>query len=168
MKPYELKHGPYTMNGISLIEVLVALLLVSIAGFGVLAMSGFSTKESNSLRFEISADYLGRSLLSRAKTNIETNNKAIYTFDSNSIITKPDNCTAGCDATTVARLDIAEWAQEARTILPEVQYQTWWQGDQLHVAIAWTGPVKNNESKDCPFQIKSNQACRVYSATTHY
>ena len=154
-----------TLQGVSLIEVLVALLLVSISGFSVLAMSSFSTQESNSLRFEITADYLGRSLLSRVQANANQDNRAIYTFDTNTGSTEAaGDCINGCSSIAVAKVDVSEWTAEVKSILPEVRYQTWWEMNQLHIAIAWVGPIRNNSALNCPFKTNPNEACRVYTA----
>ena len=152
-------------SGISLIEVLVALLLVSIAGFSVLTMSSFSMKETNSIRYEVSADYLGQALLARIKTNATLSNQALYQFNSDTAITNTADCDLGCNPLEIARLDSTEWSQEAKDLLPEAQYKTWWVDNQIMLAISWEGPVQEKSSSACPLTDDDAKTCRVYVAS---
>lgn len=166
MHNLSLKNKYKTAAGVSLIEVLVALLLVSVAGFSILSMTSFANQDSNSLKFEMSADYLARGILSRAEVNASTTNKNTYTFDSDTLNpTEAPDCTSGCSNDEIAVLDIHEWAKEAKDLLPAVQYKSWWTANELHLAIAWHGPIKLEQEKGCPFAKAEQIACKVYTTT---
>lgn len=150
-------------TGVSMVEVLVGLLLVSIVGFSVLAMSAFATQESNQLRQELTADYLARTLLSRMQANITPNTVSLYEFNS-AVTSGPDRCDQGCTPADIARLDVKEWTSTAEAMLPNVRYRTWSDNGHLNVAIAWQGPKASLANQSCPLTISDNDTCRTYSA----
>lgn len=159
------RHRRSLQTGVSIIEVVVTLLIISVAGFGVLSMSTFATQESNSLRFEVTADYLGRSLLSRIQVNAVAANKNLYVFDSNAAGSNAMECAEGCNPAQIAALDKAEWISEAQYQLPDVQFRTWWEGNQIKLALAWTGPIERPIAADCPLTLANNQTCQIYTAS---
>lgn len=152
-------------KGMSLIEVLVALLLVTITGFGVLSMINFSTQESHYLRFEMTADHLGRALLSRVQANGSALNKDIYATDNTQSSPQAQDCTSGCNPEAIARLDLAEWSAEVSQLLPNAQYRTWWEGNVIRLAIAWQDPSNASPETDCPLSLDEGSACKVYTAS---
>jgi type IV pilus assembly protein PilV len=173
-------------RGVSLIEILVALLVVS---FGVLAMSGLlgtasrygKTSEYRGVATLLAADIADRMRANRPALNSKAGGSADaydikddWELMSSAPDAKPCGDKADCAAAEMAEMDKAEWRRALYFALPNGMGYVSYSPDQnaADVWVAWLDPVASSEEaeagdgqrQECPkpFQGKKPQPRCLY------
>ncbi len=119
------RHPCSTTRGFSLVEVLIAVLVLSVGILGVAALQ-VTTKRSN---FEAvqrsSAAVLVHDLIERMRANADelasyTNNGAGLTLDGGTIGAATDCAVSSCNAAQLAQFDLFEWEQALAGVTEQV------------------------------------------------
>jgi type IV pilus assembly protein PilV len=142
--------------GFSLIEVLIALVILSVGLLGIAAMVSVSLKSKDSSYYRTEALTLASSILDRMRANrdIATANGYDTTFGTTTSDAPSDNCTTGaCSTTDLATMDLAEWQYDISTALPgfstsvpaagSITTTTVNQMTQVNVTIRWNDQRAN-------------------------
>ena len=172
-----LRHGN---AGVSLIEVLVAMLVVS---FGVLAMSGLltnSTRYGKTSEYRAIATLLANDIAERMRANPPGVTGGSYALaDTYELLSEPpaanDGCTqaapcTGDNGVAMAAKDLADWKRALYFGLPGgagfISVQA--DGTSADVWVAWTDPSAveeklaggDNANKECPDAFAGNASPR--------
>lgn len=109
--------NPVAQSGFSLIEVLVAALVLSIGLVGVAALQALSLQNNQSAFMRSQATALAYDLADRARANLASANSNLYNPATAGI---KANCktTVGCSPQDLAQHDLAEWNAAVATALP--------------------------------------------------
>ena len=142
-----MKRQRRTTQGMSLIEVLVAILVVSV---GILALAGLmatSTRFGKTSEFRSVASLLAADMADRLRANASAADAGEYnltpTVLASSRATAPAaSCTTACTAAQIAALDVAQWRATLFNSLPAgtgyVSYDS--NTDTADLWIVWRDP----------------------------
>ncbi|MBI3546356.1 MAG: type IV pilus modification protein PilV [Gammaproteobacteria bacterium] len=109
-------------RGFSLVEVLVALLVLSIGLMGLAALQTTSLQYNTGSYFRTQATFLAYDILDRMRANsgaIADSNGNGYDQPSSTAVTIPVNCdTTPCTSAQLASYDVRKWYDRAVAMLP--------------------------------------------------
>lgn len=137
-----LRKRPKICHGYTLIELLLALLLVSIGFLGVLSVQSHSVQSSLAIARQVSALQLIDEICQRILVNSNAARNGDYRYAGGAAGVALGSCStaseAHCDARAIARDDIDEWAYRLQTLLPGsdgfIEYRD---AEQLTVTLIW-------------------------------
>jgi len=145
-------------HGFTLIEVLVAMLVLMVGVLGVAAMQLVSFQNNQGAYYRTQATYIAAEILDRIRAN-EPASYAIYdgvdTTDSNTIPSDP-GCAAtlsGCSPAAMAAMDVRDWGAhfvdvfsvtDYRTTIPSSNATIARVGDIFTVQVTWAQRVWDN------------------------
>lgn len=105
------------LKGFTLIEVLIALLVLAIGLLGVLALQATSLQHNQSAYLESQAAFLANDVLDRMRANKV--NAPSYKTDLGDSVTSAKNCASGsCTPLELASWDLSQWKQLVASTLP--------------------------------------------------
>lgn len=113
----------HKMNGFTLLEVLITLVVMSIGLLGVAALQISSLRNNQSSEFRGQATELARSMSDRMRSNthyVQTNDGGNYISIAPTSATIKASCSSspGCANSTMAENDLFEWNQYIQAVLP--------------------------------------------------
>lgn len=124
-------------TGFTLIEILVALLILAIGLFGMASLMLTSMKSNQSAAVRSQASWMAYDIIERMRLNVDratTTNS--YVMNNSTAIPADPGCKAnGCSAANTAVLDLREWMTDLSTagLLGQIQRN----GNQYTVTISW-------------------------------
>ncbi|QHI08955.1 type IV pilus modification protein PilV [Acinetobacter haemolyticus] len=136
-----------TQKGVGLMEVLVALIILSIAVLGFVALQIRAITATNEANMNVQATNIARDLAERMRVNRD----GLTDFVENNAT---DNCATGfCDAGKMAKYDFRQVSEKANTLGMQIAIHNC-QGSTLIrkcVYVAWEGTTATNgtASTDC-------------------
>ncbi|WP_038053012.1 type IV pilus modification protein PilV [Thioalkalivibrio sp. ALJ1] len=136
-RPIPPKHSKRRATGVTLIEVLVALLVLSIGLIGVAALQANALQANHGSQMRSQATNLAYDIADRMRANREAalNNAYVGEYDA---VGCPDSATNIPDSTgTVAADDITEWRIALACGLPNGRAQVSRSGDEFVIRIRW-------------------------------
>lgn len=113
------EHG---IDGFSLLEVLIALVILSVGLLGVAGLMSTTLKSNDSAYMRTQATQLAYNMIDRMRANLTATNALAYSVPMpTAAATATTNvCTAGsCDPTTLAAYDIGQWEYDLAKNLPQ-------------------------------------------------
>ena len=107
---------PRNVNGFTLIEVLVAFIVLTIGMLGTVALQASAKKASYDANQRSAALALGNDIIERIRANDSDNIVAQYTvdFDFQTALPNVDCALNRCDSDTMAQYDILQWQRALR------------------------------------------------------
>jgi type IV pilus assembly protein PilV len=102
-------------RGFTLLEVLIALLILSFGLLGLAALQAYSVKANQSAHFRSQATALANMLMD----NVRANRANLGSYYSNSYIEFTEECDAAPDDLDTAALDLWLWRQQIACQLPQ-------------------------------------------------
>ena len=122
---------PIGQSGFSLIEVLIAIIILSIGMLGAVGMQAAALKSNKEARNQATATTFGRELAEKMRGNkaiaiTTTTSINPYLFDATlsstpAVATPSPNCadsSISCTAAQIASWDVADWQSRVQTALP--------------------------------------------------
>jgi len=115
MKYSENKPIPgYQAAGFTLIEVLIALVILSIGLLGIAGMMGFSQKANDSAYMRTQATFFAYDIIDKMRANQTAALNGDYDTGFSTQISSPPNCVGSsnsCSSTSLAQYDLSQWKQ---------------------------------------------------------
>ncbi|MGD8592831.1 MAG: type IV pilus modification protein PilV [Gammaproteobacteria bacterium] len=109
-------------QGISMIEVLVSLLILSLGLLGVAGLQSTSLHSNQSAYLHSQATVAANDIIDRMRSNPEGVADGVYDdVDSEAALPADPNCitsASGCTAAQLADYDVREWVQTSLAVLP--------------------------------------------------
>ena len=102
-------------RGFTLLEVLIALLILSFGLLGLAALQAYSVKANQSAHFRSQATALANMMMD----NIRANRANLGSYYDNSYVEYTGDCDAASTETDTAALDIDMWRQQVACQLPQ-------------------------------------------------
>ena len=152
-------HHPFRTRvaGFSLIEVLIALVILSVGLLGIAAMVSVSLKSKDSSYYRTEALTLSSAIIDRMRANRATATANGYDvgFGGTSGTAPNDNCTTGtCGTAELASMDLAQWQADIAAVLPpfsttvpaagSISTTTVNQMTQVNISIRWNDQRANS------------------------
>lgn len=133
-------------RGFSMIEVLVTLLIISLALLGTAGLQAYSMRLNKGGQFRTLAVFLVADLAERIEANKPAAILGLYAAADSSAAPAEDNtCVAGpCDAGTLATFDLASWQRVVAASLPQSSWEVCIDADRNNVcdaAVASSNPI---------------------------
>jgi len=156
-------------KGFTLLEVLIAMVVLSIGLLGVAGMQANSLRNNHNAFIKTQASNLAADLADRMRANKSV--KDNYVFDTDDGVTAAPTCiSTGCTPAQMATYDIAMWSdqftRDEKPILPDGRGVTSINGNTVTINILWTdlqygtGQTIDDPNANCPDTIKAaNTAC---------
>jgi type IV pilus assembly protein PilV len=112
-------------RGFSMIEVLVTLLIISLALLGTAGLQAYSMRMNQAGQFRTLAVFLVADLAERIEANKPAAVSGLYVVaESSAPVAANAVCLNGaCDASTLAGFDLAQWQNIVSTRLPQSSWQ---------------------------------------------
>jgi len=139
-------------RGITLIEVLVSLVILSFALLGTAAMITTSMKKTNESNHHTQIMFLLNDMADRMRANPAGVSSGAY----NSLTTVPTNpncMTVGCNSTQMANTDMVEWNSKLAKELPTGHGTVVGVGHLFTITIYWDEDGFNNVSQSKSFNL---------------
>ncbi|WP_207061722.1 type IV pilus modification protein PilV [Motiliproteus sp. SC1-56] len=122
-------------KGFTLVEVLVAVLVLSLGILGLIALESMALKNNHSAYQRSQATILAYDLADRVRANRDERGKYIVTIPSGK--THSATTCSSCSAEGLADNDLVEWSQDIQKLLPGASAAVTASGSVFTVTIAW-------------------------------
>jgi len=152
--------NPTCQRGLTIIEALVALLVISIGLLGIAGLQLVSIQQNSSALQHSKAVWAGYNMADRIRSNIA--NFANYTgIDTNSSYAQ--DCNSGpCNTNQLVTADAAEWADKIQD-LPAGRGTVTGNADRLVVTVMWDDEGTGASGTNCSGNAQVDLTC--YSIT---
>jgi len=147
-------------QGGSLIEVLIAMLVMSISLFGFFEYFSQTRRNMNSQVGLVAAQYVGDFLLTSIRQHMTPINQALYEGLSMTGTYTLHNCTnAFCSDEDIAERDLALFVREATSTLNNPQTKISFIEGYVQLELSWSDPLRPIQSGDCSNEAGETQSC---------
>ncbi|AZZ94363.1 type IV pilus modification protein PilV [Hahella sp. KA22] len=135
-------------SGFTMIEILVAVVILAIGLLGVAGLQTLSVKASTNSSARSQAIYLANDMADRIRANLQGRKDSNY--DAITGDAKKAACltSTGCSAADMAANDKAEWLEELSNRLPNGKGELKHTGNLYTITITWDERVKQGADKD--------------------
>lgn len=112
--------GAARSGGFTLIEVLVAVLVLAIGLLGIAGLQAAGMQMNNSAYLRSQAAILAQDMADRARANTEGYEVGAYDIGDPTGLSQTDSCytTSGCSPTNLAESDVFRWRNNIQSLLP--------------------------------------------------
>jgi type IV pilus assembly protein PilV len=144
-------------SGISLIEILVSIVIISIGMLGLAAMQNSSMRLAYDSYIRTQSSFLAYDLIDRIRANPEA---PPYTLAPGQVITQQDcfGVNANCGVAQLRQFDLYYWQQYAEQLLPEARFEIDYDEDlqQYSMVVSWNDRV-DGDVENIPGQTESKE-----------
>ncbi|MGH8378064.1 MAG: type IV pilus modification protein PilV, partial [Gammaproteobacteria bacterium] len=121
---YSFRHQQNCVAGFSLLEVLIALVILSVGLLGIAGLMSTSLKSNDSAYMQSQATTLAYNMIDRMRANMTETNNLTYQVPMpaapSAATTEPNACTGTvCSTPALAAYDIAQWEYDLAYALPQ-------------------------------------------------
>ncbi len=150
------------MKGFSMLEVLVALLVISVGLLGVATLQTKGQQFNYFSYVRTQSTYLAYDLMERMRTNLDAAEKGDYDLGGSSVTPSADSKCEGssnsnvakCDFSQLAQDDLATWLNLVQNTLPEGSAQVIWDSTRKEYTITLEWDQGGDEPKTQPWVMK--------------
>lgn len=149
-----LTHSKMTQQGFTLLEVLVAVVVLSIGLLGLAGLQATGLSQNNSAYQRTQATLLAYDMLDRLRANYEGVRQGYYNDMTAGTETDPACISTGCTVLQLSKYDNFHWGQELTTYLPSAVGKVTGSGlnSTFEITVMWdqdhTGATGTNCSRD--------------------
>ena len=148
--------------GVTLIEVLVTLVLVSIGLAGSLSLQARAMQDSQSSYYRSQAINMATDITDRIRLNPDAARAGRYTLNTDSALKDFDPVDTDPSSQKLAKNDLRGWLAWTQTALPSGRAQIRRNGDQFRICVYWD---ENKDATDGKNIVDPNNAvCNVADA----
>ncbi|MDQ2696627.1 MAG: type IV pilus modification protein PilV [Pseudomonadota bacterium] len=149
--------GLAAVDGFSLIEVLIAVIILSIGLLGMARLQIISMQNNNGAFYRSQATLLANEILDRMRLNLTA--AGSYAIAADAPAPAADSCVANpCDPAAVAQADLMEWRAEIARLLPAGTGSIVVDANNVvTVDILWTDPAAaaQEDGQESSLQMRS-------------
>ena len=154
------------MSGFSLVEVLVAMVVLSVGLLGLAGLQATGLKNNNSAYQRSQANILANEILDRMRANRAGIEAGAYDdpYDGGTP-TDPNCVTSGCSVSQMAQYDVFEWDGRMNTLLPSAQATITGNGANsiFTITIMWDDERTGATGTSCGGDPEVDLTCYVLS-----
>ncbi|WP_166266455.1 type IV pilus modification protein PilV [Marinobacter caseinilyticus] len=140
-------------RGLSMIEVLIAMLIFAIGLLGVAGMQSLALKSTNNSNVRSLVNIHAYEIVERMRANMG----AVETGQYNSVtaISGATNCLPSCTPTNLAAWDADEWLQNLQADIPGATGSVNYAGGIAAVTINWTERGLGNDAEAQTYTLRA-------------
>lgn len=161
--------------GMTLIELLVSLVVVSLGLLGVSGLQARSFQFSNEAYYLTQAAFLGESMMERIRANHRPTHSAASVYNiitsmtpNSSAPSVPKDCASSvCSQSEMARYDVKQWLTDLDD-LPGSAASLNWSGTTATIVIRWQGRLSTDGNCDVNGQTSGSLVYRCFTLTTTF
>ena len=132
----------HKQKGVSFLEVLVAVVIISIGFLATSRMQIMGMRYNQSAFFKSQASIMASDIADRMRANLDGVNDGEYDNISTQSATSDPGCmTNGCDSTNLAALDVFQWSTNIGNTLPDGVGTIERNGDMFEIEVSWNEKV---------------------------
>ncbi len=141
----------YRQVGLSLIEVLIALIILAIGLLGTAAMQTLSMESTVNANYRSVALYMANDLIDRIRANPVAHENGHYDSTAGAVLNSACTTSTGCTPAEMAKNDVQEWLNGLSNKLPSgTGTITRGTGDAYVITVSWRERVKKAASEAAP------------------
>ncbi len=145
-------------NGFTLIEVMVAVLVLSIGLLGIASLQATSLRNNNDASMQTRASYMASDMADRMRANAASVNA--YPAATLATPAVGDCTTASCTPTQMVDNDVAEWNQQLAQTLPAGQGTVTSPGAGLFtITVLWDEARSGVTGTGCDPDVQNDLRC---------
>ena len=133
-------------RGVSLIESMIALLVISIGLLGIAAMQVTAMKQNSSAMHHSQAVWIGYDMADRIRANFGQFDN--YSSKNTGAVTAKD-CSAGCSASDLVTSDVADWSALVQKLPSGYGAISTPVANQLLIQVMWDDEGTGATAKNC-------------------
>jgi len=137
--------NPKRQAGISLVEILVSIVIISIGMLGLAAMQNSSMRLAYDSYVRTQSSFLAYDLIDRIRANPQA---PPYTLDPDQNIALQDcfGVNANCNVSQLRQFDLFYWKQYAEQLLPDARFEVDYDADlqQYSMVVSWNDRVEGD------------------------
>lgn len=145
-----IRHLRHQQSGVTLIEVLIAMLVLSVGILAMAAAQGAAMKYTKVAQFKGIAVQVGYDLVDRMRANRNGDYEFLddYDPDDDEAIVLPDCSAADCNADQIAAMDLGQIRTRLREALPGGGLRIAPNGGAIDIFIIWQTPEAPGSDDD--------------------
>ncbi len=148
-----MRHVRSRQGGFSLIEVLVAVLIVSVGVLGVAGLQLLSLQNNTSAMYRTQATQAAYDIMDRARANRGQN----YSIAIDANAPSDPGCGTNCSPAAMRALDLIEWREQLAEILPEGTGSVAMNAGSMTVTVRWRD-TRNPDAAPLELTVSSQVA----------
>ena len=125
-------------NGVTLIEVMVSLIILTVGLLGMATLHGLGTKTGNQSYFRTQAVHQVYDILDRMRANRSGTTSGYYARPASSSNSVGNCALSPCSISDIANFDLGEWNKANQSMLPSGSGTVTIEGSSISVEISWT------------------------------
>ena len=139
--------------GFSLLEVLVAIVILSIGLLGLAGIQANSLSDNHKAYYRSQATQLSYDIIDRMRSNKVVIDNYLTSFMASTIAAAQSGCTvAGCSADQMAQNDLFEWNSALNSLIPSSRNIISKSGDTYTITLSWDENRDGDNTNDPEFQ----------------
>ena len=145
-KRYLFQSRPRSQRGVTLIEVLVAVVILSLGFLATTRMQILGMRYNQGAFFKSQASIMATDIADRMRANLVGVTDNHYDdADTSSLPTDPDCMSSGCSPEELADLDIVQWGNSIQSVLPEGKGTITVSGGMYEIQVSWKENIGDGE-----------------------
>jgi len=144
-------------NGFTLLEVLIAMVILAVGLLGIAALQTTSLKNNQSAYNRSQATLLAYDIADKMRTNVAGANNYLSSFMASTAATKQNDClviSTTCTVADMAQNDLYDWNRAINSSLPNGTGTISLSGSIFTIVVRWDeNRDGTNDSSDPSFQI---------------
>jgi Tfp pilus assembly protein PilV len=158
---------PALICGASLIEVLVAILLIGVSLGAIFKLNNAAVDEMRSLKEHHFVQNLMNDLVKNIRLYYDSSLRDVYSISGSGTAYPSASCVKNCSNLQVAKYDVRTWTEELQRSVHGLKYYLVVSNkDYLRLAVAWHSSAQTpSVNSKCPIKLTdSRMSCFVLTA----
>ena len=144
----ELQHNLNKQRGVTIIEVLVAMLILAVGLLGMASMQVRAVSDTSNSSFRSIAIFYANDMADRIRSNPVGERGNLYNDESGGAVKASCLTVAGCDSSDMAANDKFEWLTNVAQALPAGTGEITKNGNVYTVTVSWNSRVQAVDEND--------------------
>lgn len=154
------------ISGISMVEVLVAIVVLSFGLLGLAGLQADGLRSNNNAYMKSQATLLAYDMLDRMRANLQGVESGFYDELFSTAPNDPDCISSGCSIEEMSQHDAYEWSQKIAELLPNGQGKVIGSGSGsiFTITVMWDERRTGATGTDCSGNPQTDLTCFTLSS----
>ena len=142
----KMRHNLSKQQGLSIIEVLVAMLILAVGLLGMASLQVRAVSDTTNSSYRSIAIFYANDMADRIRANPVAEQGNLYNDETGGAVTAGCSSAAGCNSTQLAANDKSEWLANVADALPAGTGEITKNGNVYTVTVSWNARVKAEDA----------------------